>query len=96
MPAEIPLFAGRFAGAAADDFIVVQGAVDLVVLLPREIWLVDFKTDRITAAELGARAAEHQNQLGLYAAALERIYHRPVKRRVLHFLTLGQSVELTG
>src|SRR5262249_41614280 len=28
----------------ANEFVIVQGVVDLVVLLPEEIWLVDFKT----------------------------------------------------
>jgi hypothetical protein len=31
------------------EFVVVQGVADLVVLLPEEIWLVDFKTDEIRA-----------------------------------------------
>ena len=35
-----------------DEFVVVQGVADLVVLLPEEIWLVDFKTDEIRADEL--------------------------------------------
>ena len=29
------------------EFVVVQGIADLVVLLPKEIWMVDFKTDEI-------------------------------------------------
>ena len=34
---------------------MVQGVADLVVMLPEEIWLVDFKTDRLTPAELAEK-----------------------------------------
>jgi ATP-dependent helicase/nuclease subunit A len=84
----------REAGAAEGEFIVVQGFADLVVTLERELWLVDFKTDRITAAEEAERARAHAPQVALYAAALDRIYGRPVTQRWLHFLALGRSVEV--
>jgi len=90
-PLELAAFADQFANASVDDFVVVQGAVDLAVLLPGEIWLVDFKTDHVSDAELPERAREHERQLRLYAAALDRIYGRPVTRCVLHFLALGRS-----
>jgi ATP-dependent helicase/nuclease subunit A len=87
--------AGRAAaGAAKDEFIVVQGAADLVVLLPEEIWLVDFKTDQITASELEGRMKLYELQLKLYARALGRIYGRPVTEAWLHFLALGKPVEV--
>ncbi len=71
----------------ADDFIVVQGQVDLAVLLPEEIWVLDFKTDRVNADELSAKAAHYAPQLKIYALALARIYRRPVTHCWLHFLT---------
>jgi len=94
-PPELAAFGERFATMPADEFVVVQGAVDLAVLLPGEIWIVDFKTDHITESELPARAGEHGRQLRLYAAALHRIYARPVTRCVLHFLALHRSWEVT-
>ena len=44
------------------EFVVVQGVADLVVLLPKEIWLVDFKTDDVYKSGI---AGENQN---LFAA----------------------------
>jgi len=98
-------FTARFAAAelpgniacGLDDgeFIVVQGAADLVVLLPEEIWLVDFKTDQMTVAELPGKTKLYETQLRLYALALSRIYHRPVTRAHLHFLNLKRSVALS-
>lgn len=76
---------------ASDEFLVVQGVADLAVIRPEEIWLLDFKTDHFAAAELDAKVAEHAPQLCLYAAALERTYRRPVTKRWLHFLAVGQT-----
>ena len=50
-----------------DEFVVVQGVADLVVLLPEEIWLVDFKTDEIAADELPEKKRLYEPQLKLYA-----------------------------
>jgi ATP-dependent helicase/nuclease subunit A len=93
-PSELARYADRFEAGAAEEFVVVQGAVDLAVLLPGEIWVVDFKTDRVAESDLAERAREHERQLRLYAAALHRIYGRSVTRCWLHFLTLHQSWEV--
>ena len=64
----------------------MQGVADLVVLLPEEIWLVDFKTDEVRAGELPEKIKIYAPQLKLYARALEKIYSRPVTACWLHFL----------
>jgi ATP-dependent helicase/nuclease subunit A len=79
---------------AADDFIVVQGQVDLAVLLPGEIWLLDFKTDTVNEAGLADKVKQYAPQLEVYACALEKIYRRPVIRCWLHFLRARKTVEL--
>jgi ATP-dependent helicase/nuclease subunit A len=75
----------------ADEFVVVQGVADLVVLLPDEVWLVDFKTDDVRENELARKIKSYKPQLKLYALALEKIYSRPVTNRWLHFLSLRHS-----
>ena len=79
---------------AADDFIVVQGQVDLAVLLPEEIWLLDFKTDLVDDAGLAGKVKQYAPQLEVYACALEKIYRRPVTRCWLHFLRARKTAEL--
>lgn len=79
---------------AADDFIVVQGQVDLAVILPDEIWLLDFKTDTVDDAGLAAKVKQYAPQLEVYACALEKIYRRPVTRCWLHFLRARKTAEL--
>ncbi len=81
-------------GVEPGDFATLQGAVDLAVLLPHEIWILDFKTDRIPADSLVARAERYRPQLRLYSEAMSRIYHRPVARVWLHFLELNRTIDL--
>jgi ATP-dependent helicase/nuclease subunit A len=92
-PAEIALISGGpVEGTLTDEFIVVQGVADLVVLLPEEIWLVDFKTDQASAGELEFKKQIYEPQLQLYSAALEKIFARKVTRRALHFLAPRQTI----
>jgi ATP-dependent helicase/nuclease subunit A len=76
------------------DFVVVQGVADLVALLPREIWLLDFKTDDLRPKELNQRVELYRPQLKIYSAALTRIYSRPVSQSWLYFITPRQGFSL--
>jgi ATP-dependent helicase/nuclease subunit A len=84
----------EFADVGAEEFVVVQGVMDLVAILPGEIWLLDFKTDHFPAGELEEKIRAYRPQLALYALALERIHQRPVTKRWLHFLALRQTALL--
>ncbi|MEQ2009733.1 MAG: PD-(D/E)XK nuclease family protein, partial [Limisphaerales bacterium] len=77
-----------------EDFVIVQGVVDLAVFGAEEIWLVDYKTDHFAEADLPTKLREHGLQLRLYARALEGIYKKPVTRRWLHFLALGRTEDV--
>jgi ATP-dependent helicase/nuclease subunit A len=77
-----------------DEFIVVQGVADLVVLLPKEIWLMDFKTDEVSANELAPRVVLYTPQLKLYAHALAKIYSRPVTNAWLHFAAARRTEKI--
>ncbi len=74
------------------ETFIGRGQIDLAVILPKEIWLLDFKTDRVKQTELDAKVAPYSRQLKLYALAVQRIYGRPVTHRWLHFLSIGKSV----
>ena len=94
-PAELTAITGEKPNSAIDgEFVVVQGVADLVVLLPGEIRLVDFKTDELKPAELAEKVRLYQPQLKLYALALSRIYARPVTECWLHFLALQKSARV--
>ena len=92
-PAEVDAIIGKNTPPGLEnEFVVVQGVADLVVLLPKEIWLVDFKTDEVRGDELPGRIKIYTPQLKLYALALEKIYSRPVTARWLHFLSARKTV----
>jgi ATP-dependent helicase/nuclease subunit A len=94
-PMELAEITGAKAEAGLEnEFVVVQGVADLVVMLPGEIWLVDFKTDQVRADELPAKTKLYEPQLKLYARALEKIYSRPVDNCWLHFLDARKTVDV--
>lgn len=93
-PAELETLGVKTAPGLENEFVVVQGVADLVVLLPAEIWLADFKTDEIRGDELAGKIQAYAPQLKLYARALEKIYARPVTVRWLHFLAAGRTAEI--
>jgi ATP-dependent helicase/nuclease subunit A len=90
-PRELDEILGMKSPELVGEFVVVQGVADLAVILPGEIWVVDFKTDHIQAMELAAKTKFYTPQLKLYARALEKIYSRPVTKSWLYFLAAGKS-----
>ncbi|HEV2453053.1 MAG TPA: UvrD-helicase domain-containing protein [Verrucomicrobiae bacterium] len=94
-PDELDAIFGRETGMGLDnEMIVVQGVADLAVLLPKEIWLLDFKTDDVSARDLPEKIAYYSPQLKLYARALEKIYSVPVTDCRLHFLAARKTVAI--
>ncbi len=94
-PAELPIEAKAANGnALQDEFVIVQGVADVAVILPKEIWLLDYKTDHVRSGEINEKVKMYEPQLNLYARALERIYDRPVTERRLHFLSCGITVPI--
>ena len=79
---------------SSDEFVVVQGAADLIILQPEEILLVDFKTDHFAESQLAAKVQLYEIQVRLYAKALERIYQRPETQTCLHLHALRKTVPL--
>ena len=80
------------AAALPGEYFVVRGKADLAVLLPKEIWLLDFKTDQVTEPDFDEKVRQYTPQLKLYALGLSRIYGRPITNRWLHFLASNKTV----
>ena len=75
---------------------MLQGVVDCCFFTPDGgITVVDYKTDRVSAAQVPERAAHYRGQLAAYARALEEIFERPVTRCVLWFLHTGTEYEIS-
>jgi ATP-dependent helicase/nuclease subunit A len=87
--------AGDYAAEAApDDRIMLQGVVDCFFIRDGAITIVDYKTDRVAAAEVPARAEAYRGQMLAYAGALKRIFGLPIRQCVLWFLHPGAEHEI--
>jgi ATP-dependent helicase/nuclease subunit A len=94
-PVEIAEITGKKSAAGLEnEFVIVQGVADLVVLLPQEIWLVDFKTDEVGAEDLPAKIKSYTPQLKLYAGALAKFFARPITNGWLHFLSARRTEKI--
>ncbi|MGX8692809.1 MAG: helicase-exonuclease AddAB subunit AddA [Clostridia bacterium] len=85
--------AGAYFPGAGGEQVLLQGVVDCCFEEDGALTVVDYKTDAVrTEAELAARAAYYEGQLRAYAAALRRIFRKPVREGVLYFLSCGKEV----
>ena len=80
--------------AGNDDFVLVRGIVDGVLLQGDRVNLVDFKTDAVLPAQVGERMEVYRPQLQAYARAVRRLWSKPVPTGWLVFLTARECREL--
>ena len=77
-----------------DDFVVVQGIIDMLVRTPQGLVVIDFKTDNITAGQVPQRAELYRQQLELYARAASKILKEKLLAKWLYFLTPATEFEI--
>ncbi len=86
---------GSHYGAGLEgEQVLLQGAVDCALLEPDGITVLDFKTDYATQENVDALTARYAPQVEAYAEAMERIFDRPVKEKLLYFFRLNRLVTL--
>jgi ATP-dependent helicase/nuclease subunit A len=79
---------------SSDDYIIVQGIIDLLIETPDGLVIVDFKTDDVSTDKLAGRAELYRGQLVLYAQAGEAIMGKKVCGKWLYFLKPGIEIEV--
>jgi ATP-dependent helicase/nuclease subunit A len=79
---------------SADETIIVQGIIDMLVQRPEGLLVIDFKTDNVTAKEVRERAELYREQLELYGRAAGAILKSEILGRWLYFLKPGCKVEI--
>ncbi|HON08042.1 MAG TPA: 3'-5' exonuclease, partial [Verrucomicrobiota bacterium] len=75
-----------------DEFVVVQGVIDLCMISENEIWILDYKTDEMKPEEIETKNKEYAPQIELYAYSLKSIYNRPVTKKWLHYFSIDKTV----
>lgn len=82
--------ASEFFDCDTDDEIIVQGAIDLIIM-GKELIIVDFKKSYKSAIDLKKAYAL---QLKLYARAAREALGRPVSRMLLYSISTGEIIEI--
>lgn len=86
----------------SDEIVLVQGVIDCLFEYKGRLYLLDYKTDRVTDRFIGGfeeakpvLAKRYEVQIGLYAKAVERIWKRRIDRKFVFFLDGSHVVEYT-
>ncbi len=81
--------------AGADEWVLVQGVLDALLVEPDGLILIDYKTDRIrTPREFAGAVQRYRSQLELYGRAAAAAWARPVREAWLAFLSPGADLEV--
>ena len=102
LPAELFATESEAREAFAGEGILVQGVIDcLIEDADGRLYLLDYKTDRLTRSELSNRTlAEeklrraHARQLGYYAEAVKIMFGKYPERCEVYSMPLGDTVDM--
>lgn len=79
---------------SGEEFVILQGIVDMIIPTAEGLVIVDFKTDRVDQSHLTERTARYAPQVCLYAKAAQAILKRPVVSAWLYFLAAASAVSV--
>lgn len=72
--------------------VILQGAVDLLIIKDNEITIVDYKTDRVNSADV--LVERYHKQLSLYKEAISSCFELPISRCLIYSIHLGEYKEV--
>ncbi len=84
----------RYYDGLDEEKILLQGVVDCAIVEDDGLSIIDFKTDFVTEQTLSDVVKRYEQQVQVYAYALERIYQLPIKHAKLYFFRLGKYVSI--
>ncbi len=73
---------------------IMEGRIDLVYERDGRLYVADYKTDRLTAEEIGQAMSQYEHQASVYSEAVRRGLERDVAAFRLILLRLGRAVEV--
>ncbi len=74
--------------------VLLQGVVDCVIDEGDGLVIIDYKTDRVRVSQVRERAEQYKTQMDAYSYAMERIYGKAVKERIIYFLSNATQVRV--
>ncbi len=72
---------------------VMKGVIDLIYKIKGDLFIAEYKTDRIKKGELSEAAKKYGHQLHIYPEAVKRSLKKEVKGMQLIFLRIGESLQ---
>ncbi|MDO4553997.1 MAG: helicase-exonuclease AddAB subunit AddA [Lachnospiraceae bacterium] len=78
----------------SDEFVLVQGIIDLYMEEDGELVLLDYKTDRVGKEGEQELIRRYKNQLYWYKRALEQMTKKRVKETLIYSFTLSKAIEI--
>jgi ATP-dependent helicase/nuclease subunit A len=75
------------------DRQVMEGVVDLLYRIDGDLWVADYKTDRVSADQAAARAERYRTQSEVYKAAVKQALGNEPRFHCI-FLRCGAAIEL--
>ena len=79
-------------GLPEDETVMVQGIIDAFFFEGDSLVLVDYKTDRVRAAD--ELVLRYQTQLDIYGEALESAYGAEPAEKILYSTALGREIRI--
>lgn len=76
----------------SDTTVILQGAVDLLIVKDEKITIVDYKTDRVKSID--TLVDRYHKQLSLYKVAIGACFELPVDRCLIYSVHLGEYKEV--
>ena len=76
----------------SETSVILQGAVDLLIIKDNQITIVDYKTDRVSSADI--LVERYKKQLSLYKEAVSACFELPVSRCLIYSIHLGEYKEV--
>ncbi|MGN1213023.1 MAG: UvrD-helicase domain-containing protein [Christensenellales bacterium] len=74
----------------SDEKIIVQGIADLIIIKSDEIYLIDYKTSRISSEQKFKQ--KYATQLNIYAKAIQDFYGKKVTKKIIYSFYLGKVI----
>ncbi len=76
----------------SETSLILQGAVDLLIVKNGEITIIDYKTDRVDSADVLVK--RYRKQLELYKEAISACFELPVSRCLIYSIYSGEYKEV--
>jgi ATP-dependent helicase/nuclease subunit A len=76
-----------------NDVAVMEGIIDLLYEKDGNIFIADYKSDRVERDEVAEAVSRYHHQVAIYSEAVRRTLGKDVAGFKLIFLRLGESVE---